>query len=86
MLLWDEFNTSIVLHFVARKNFSDSLGTNRWLDGNGRDTYRRVLKEDVGIQKYWAECCDRHQGIVRDYAIVDERMKSEKERPRKKAH
>ena len=83
---WDLFNNRFMMHMLARKKENDGLGTKRWEDDGGLETYRLGLKADKAVLGHWQAAEDHHQSVMKDYAIIKERMKdrSERERPRKK--
>jgi hypothetical protein len=85
---WDLFNNQFMMHMLARKKENDVLGTQRWDDDGGLETYRLGLKADKIVLGHWSAAQEHHQAVMKDYAVLKERMKdrSERERPRKKVY
>jgi hypothetical protein len=85
---WDLFNNQFCFHILARKKQTDDLGAKRWEDDAGLEAYRMGLKEDKLVLNHWSTTQYNHQAVMKDYAVLKERMKlrAERERPRKKTH
>lgn len=88
---WDLFNNKYLLHLVARKNQQiDPLGSSRWDSDEGMDFYRRVLREDAVVLKHWQDAREVHEGAMKEFVVLRERMKTREEMatpsPRKKTH
>ena len=85
---WDLFNNRILLHLVARKNQNDALGEKRWTDEAGMRKYRLGLREDKFVLAHLASAEKAHEEVVKNQAIVRERMtkmlERQREPPRKK--
>jgi curved DNA-binding protein CbpA len=87
---WDEVNTKFLLHMVSRKNQNLEFKEKRWTDDKYLEAYRLGLKEDRAVLIKWTELTEKHEKVVKECAIMKERMKlAEQEklaRPRKKTH
>ena len=85
---WDLFNNQFMFHTLARKKQNDELGAIRWEDDAGLEKYRLGLKEDKVVLGHWSTTQDNHQAVMKEYAVLKERMKdrNERERPRKKVY
>jgi hypothetical protein len=85
---WDLFNNQFMFHILARKKHNDEMGAMRWEDDAGLEKYRMGLREDKLVLGHWSTTQENHQLVMKEYAILKERMKdrSERERPRKKTH
>jgi hypothetical protein len=85
---WDLFSNRFMFHILARKKLNDGMGAMRWQDDAGLEKYRMGLKEDKVVLDYWSAMQEKHEVVMKDYAILKEQMKPEKERdrPRKKTH
>jgi hypothetical protein len=77
---WDIFNATFLLHLVARKNQTDNAAEKRWTDEKATELYRLGLKEDQAVLQRWMEAKAAHEGVVKDFCIVRERMKGLVER------
>lgn len=77
---WDTFSSKFLLHMVARKNQNDTLREKRWTDDRSTEYYRLGLKEDQAVLKRWGECLEGHEGVVRQWVIVRERVRVREER------
>jgi hypothetical protein len=77
---WDIFNSKFLLHMVARKNQVDNVGEKRWTDEKATENYRLGLKEDQAVLQRWMEAMAAHEGVVREFCIVRERVKGRVER------
>jgi curved DNA-binding protein CbpA len=74
---WDIFNSKFLLHMVARKNQCDNAGDKLWTDERSTELYRLGLKEDQAVSQRWMEARAAHEGAVREFCIVRERMKGQ---------
>ena len=85
---WDLFNSQFMIHMLARKKENDLLGTQRWEDDSGLETYRLGLKADKIVLGHWSAAHGHHQAVMKDYAVLKEQMRdrSEREPPRKKVY
>lgn len=84
---WDVFDTTMLMHWVARRRFNQEiLGEKRWTDDKGFDQYRNGLREDQVVMAHWDKAKQVHAKLVKDCAVVKEKMRefSGEERPRKK--
>ncbi|KAL2060889.1 hypothetical protein VTL71DRAFT_8941 [Oculimacula yallundae] len=95
MAEWDVYNSKYLLHMVARRRQNDSLKDRRWTDPQATELYRLGLKEDQAVLKSWGEMQEVHEGVVKAFVVLRERMMSRegiaegagiKARPRKKTH
>ncbi|KFY99859.1 hypothetical protein V498_00462 [Pseudogymnoascus sp. VKM F-4517 (FW-2822)] len=78
MAAWDDFNTKMVLHFVARKNEVDAFPKG-WLGTlGGKDVMRYVegVKEDEVVRTWWDAACGRHATALEDFVWAREVFKS----------
>ncbi|KFY20426.1 hypothetical protein V493_07682, partial [Pseudogymnoascus sp. VKM F-4281 (FW-2241)] len=78
MIKWDEFNTKMVLHFVARKNEVDAFPKG-WLGTiGGKDVarYAEGIKEDEVVRTWWDTACGRHAKAMEDFVWAREVFKS----------
>jgi hypothetical protein len=80
MAEWDLFNSKFLLHMVARRNQVAGVGEKRWADEKATENYRLGLKEDQAVLQRWMEARAAHEGVVREFCIVRERMKGRVER------
>ena len=85
---WDLFNHQFMMHVLARKRQNDELGSQRWESDAGLELYRVGLKQDKAVLDHWSAAQEKHQAVMKDYAVLKERMtdRAERERPRKKTH
>lgn len=96
---WDIFYNRFMLHLVARKGQNDNLADERFLDNRGLETYRRGMKEDRLVLAHWIEAGEKHQNVLKEWAVNRDRMvrgeyggeldgrdRKEREKIQKKAH
>jgi curved DNA-binding protein CbpA len=85
---WDLFNHQFMMHVLARKRQNDELGSQRWESDAGLEQYRVGLKQDKAVLDHWSAAQEKHQAVMKDYAVLKEGIKdrAEWERPRKKTH
>lgn len=74
MLDWDLYDKRFMLHLVARKNQNDVLLANRWNDKQCAEIYREGLKYDAKVLGIWAESKVAHEGVMRQWLVVNEKM------------
>jgi hypothetical protein len=74
---WDHFSSKFLLHMVTRKNNVAAAGSKRWIDEVATEHYRLGLKEDQVVLQRWVETMAAHEGVVREFCVVRERMKGQ---------
>jgi len=80
MTAWDLYNNQFLLHLVARKNQNDALGQKRWLSDEGLKIYRQGLKEDTAVLEGWKVEKDRHENVVREWAVSRDSVRDDESR------
>ena len=60
---------------MARKNQNDGMGAKRWLSDEGLEIYRRGLKEDGVVLSRWAAEKERHEGVMREWVVLREKVR-----------
>jgi hypothetical protein len=72
---WDLYSSKFLLHMAARKNKVTEVGSKRWTDEVATEKYRLGLKEDQAVLQRWMESMNVHEGVVREFCVIRERMK-----------
>jgi hypothetical protein len=78
MAEWDNFNTKMMMHFVARKNQVDQF-PNGWMGTiGGKDVARYLegLTEDEKVREWWDVACQKHRKAIEDFVWAREVFKS----------
>jgi len=78
MAEWDNFNTKMIMHFVARKNQVDQF-PNGWMGTiGGKDVARYLegLTEDEKVREWWDVACQKHRKAMEDFVWAREVFKS----------
>ena len=85
MASWDLFDNRMLLHFVARKNINQKMGDARWTDDKAFEAYRMGIRDDREVMTHLNRAHEAHSKVVKDCAVVREKMREFGESPRKKA-
>lgn len=88
---WDEVHTKFLLHMASRKTQNLASREKRWTDDKVMEAYRVALRDDQAVLARWNELTEKHERVVKECAIMRERMKLAEQakvatRPRKKTH
>ncbi|KAH6673344.1 hypothetical protein B0J14DRAFT_666603 [Halenospora varia] len=85
--------------YMSEQNQVDGFGEKKTEDDKILEKYRQGQKEDTAVINHWQEARGVHEKVMKEYAIIRERMKTREERegtaaqeengvprPRKKTH